>query len=369
MPAPFDLNSSPIEDICQQLAMIYEHVDLSEDPMFRWVQIVNDTTLLGEEVRRDRKKEAIKRTGKILMRLLEFIGYYLYVYQAADDAFPDLLANTLREPSYKEYFGDGGPKEGITRWVLAKYPRVCAKCAQSPCTCLLTPWVFEERRENPGPFHTYSESARNIRLGLNGKDIPLFTLPGLFDFFAELYRNSYYREEPWRIAMHAAEELGEATSELSRIELAHKARGASLSSKKLIKDITDVVHSKIHDETARVRSKADRERLAHDARGIATKLLKELSSGMPAWEMLRRKAGEHFKEEVSDVFSWLAAIVHKLTNGRVERALLETAKRYVASAGAGPHLKCPWCGEQTCADTCVITHGVAREIIEEALKF
>jgi hypothetical protein len=75
---PFSFEQTKIEEISRLLGKLYKRVDLSKDPMFGWVQIINDATILGEELRRSRNQDAVERAGKIFMRLFEFIGYYLY---------------------------------------------------------------------------------------------------------------------------------------------------------------------------------------------------------------------------------------------------------------------------------------------------
>jgi len=99
----FELNT-PIEYIAERLASVYRPVTLAQVPMFRWLHIINDTTILAEEVRRNRPKPAAIRAGKILMRLLDFLGYYLHVHKmkAPENGalpFPDLVATVLRAPS------------------------------------------------------------------------------------------------------------------------------------------------------------------------------------------------------------------------------------------------------------------------------
>lgn len=69
MAARLKLDDS-IEDMAKRLGDLYADVNISRDPMFSWLHIANDATILGEDLRRYREKEAAERAGKILIRLL-----------------------------------------------------------------------------------------------------------------------------------------------------------------------------------------------------------------------------------------------------------------------------------------------------------
>src|SRR6267143_896138 len=99
-PLKFD---QPLEDMARRLGEMYAGVSISRDPMFSWLHITNDATILGEELRRDRRPEAADRTGKILIRLLEFLGYYLYCHKDGHDDLSNLVAKMLKAPSFEGF--------------------------------------------------------------------------------------------------------------------------------------------------------------------------------------------------------------------------------------------------------------------------
>src|SRR5574341_1822959 len=142
---PFTLEEPSIEEVASRLAQIYAPVSLSRYPMFAWLLIMDDVTILGEDLRRQREDEAIHRASAVLVRLLEFIGYYTYVHDLHDEATPrganDVAARMLRRRSYTRFLPDS-LREGPTRWILAKYPFACSKCGHDQCNCLLAPWVL-----------------------------------------------------------------------------------------------------------------------------------------------------------------------------------------------------------------------------------
>lgn len=137
------IDSAPVEEVCLGIASVYKNVSLAQDPIYRWLQVVNDVTILGEDVRRGaaRQTAATERAIKVLMRLLDFLGYYLYAasFSPADKSFAAFVSTYLKKKSYDSYFPTSEPKEGLTRWVLVKYPRVCSKCGYAPCHCIFGP--------------------------------------------------------------------------------------------------------------------------------------------------------------------------------------------------------------------------------------
>lgn len=370
----FKLEATTIEMISKQIAKVYKNVHFATFPMLRWVQIINDTTILGEEVRRNRYSKAVERAGRILMRLLDFIGHYLYIHtpDINNPKFPDLVAHAFRESSYSNYFGYAGPEEGPTRWILAKYPFVCAKCGDKPCMCSVEPWVFEDRREEPGPFKRYGDKTEKRRKNLKkNKHIKPFTLPSLFTFFDALYRNSYYNQDPWKLSMHLAEELGEATIELSRLELGWLGQKASFNLKDVLQEVQEQAGIKLEEETNRIKSNDHRSRIKTEAQNKLRTMVGKLNGQSPQDTFLWL-ASERLKEEIADVFSWLSAVIHRLTilsESQVLDELKKMTDRYIKSKGHRKVLKCPWCGEEACTNNCLISHGITEELIERALKF
>src|SRR5712691_4116144 len=118
-----------MEDVARKLGSLYAEVSVSRDPLFSWLHITNDATILGEELRRNREIEAADRAGKILIRLLEFLGYYLYSHPGKENELSDLVSKALRAPSF-EAQKIQGLKEGPSRWILFKFPYSCSKCGQ-----------------------------------------------------------------------------------------------------------------------------------------------------------------------------------------------------------------------------------------------
>ena len=86
------------------------------------------------------------------------------------------------------------------------------------------------------------------------------------------------------------------------------------------------------------------------------------------WDIYGELVGEKFKEEVSDVFSWLAAVLVKLDpkHKRLKEAVSEFSS---VGTGGVPVLQCPWCHKRKCSDRCLVKHGVSSEVVEKVSRF
>jgi hypothetical protein len=169
--------------------------------------------------------------------------------------------------------------------------------------------------------------------------------------------------------MHLSEELGEATIELSRLELAWRGisqgydvkaalnKAVKYGPAKIDREITRMAGAsaeEIKEREERLRQSFEDERKAFNERGV--------------WDVFRERVSEKFKEEVSDVFSWLAGVLLKLEPGRT--AIHDLRKKYLKMEGGGSEfLMCHWCGMTMCDNGCLVSHGLLSEIMEKITKY
>ena len=365
---PFTLREPSLEELGRRLGQLYAHVSLSRDPMFSWVQIINDVTILGEDLRRTRDKEAVQRAGKVLIRLLEFIGYYSYVHTPSKrkPSFADHVATNLRLRSYSQVLARS-LQEGPTRWILAKYPYACSKCGRRPCHCAIAPWVLENRREQPEEYiRRFKVKAEAARSKLRAAKPRPFSILTLLEHFRKVYRNSYYNQEPWKIGMHLSEEIGEATTELSRMQLQWLAQRSHFRVASELPRIFAITRDKIDKEVRRInngRTKATRK----DELNSALMRLEKRTKTAP-WKTFESLVSDKFKEEIADVFSWLAAIIVKLDPDL--KVIGDFPKRFDhQEAGGVSFLGCPWCLQACCSDACLVTDSISSEMTENLSKF
>lgn len=366
---PFTLNEPSIEEIAKRLAGIYAQVTLSRDPIFSWLEIINDVTILGEDLRRDRGDEAVDRAATVLARLLEFIGYFTYIHEPGNDnTVHDIVARSLQQNSYAKYIPKDKPREGPTRWILAKYPFACSKCGNEQCHCLLTPWVLENRREEPNEyFDRFWTRADERRSQLGDRTLQEFTLHSLLNHFATIYRANYYHQDAWKLGMHLSEEIGEATVELRRIELRRRAEEMGFDIVSQASDVIRITRVSIEKQTEKIIKLEEKKKFRVKAEAQLNDFETRLRND--PWVFFGNIVAEKFKEEIADIFSWLAAIIISLDSSDLN-IFKKFPKRFEAEGKGGVRfLACPWCHEAKCTNDCLIMHGVSRELTEQILKF
>ena len=366
----FSFEQPSIEEIARRLANIYKGVRLSREPLFAWVQMTNDVTILGEDLRRGKKRDAkaIDRAGNVMWRLLEFIGYYQFAHEANNSA-GDLVKELLIAPSHTDIM-PGPPVEGPSRWILAKYPKACSKCGASQCNCVLYPWTMEDRREDPHEYMTrFLPKSKEAKDALAKTLPPLteFTLATLFEHFRSIYRHTYYNQEPWKIGMHLSEEVGEATTELSRIDLAWRAKSQGVPWVDSLEEAFRAAGRKLREAEKQLAGKKSADvRLAKMQASLDT-IQSDLRK--KPFETFTEMVGPKFKEEIADIFSWLAAIITALDNDYSTFRKLPDKFAKVADVGGGWLLGCPWCAQPECTNRCLLGHSIALEVGEKIGEF
>ena len=369
------VSKASLEELGRALSEIYVPVSLSDDPRYKWSQISADVGILAEDIRRGakRRQKAQKRTLKILTRLLEFSMRFAGPIPCRD-AFGAFLNNLMKRPSYTPYLGNSGLPEGPSRWIYAKYPLACAKCGEKPCHCILQPWIFEDRRERLEPYAAFVKKSHAERRSLPSRTLSQLTLPQVLGFFAGIYRNGYYNADVWKTVLHLSEEVTEASSELDRIFLAFSVQ-AIHSDPAIAVKVVDGVNRKLESELASDATicEAAKQRV----RGL------QIESRKPS-DVLQEIALEKLKEEIADVFSWLAAVLYQLldqdqTCDPADEAgvaqYFEDRFRIDDGQGVliaidlpnqGTDLICAWCRQHQCSDRCLVTNSMQHAVFDVA---
>lgn len=209
------------------------------------------------------------------------------------------------------------------------------------------------------------------------KTIEEFTIPSLLEFFKAIYRNQYYTQDPWKIAMHVYEELGEATTELGRLELALQGLKQDFSLNSATRKAKADLHTSINETTEDISDditvdpKYKRNNLRNEMKRQAGLELKMIENRQ--WKYFVEIVSLRFKEEIADVFSWLVAIIKRLTQKDRKDVCPEIMeiirKDYVGKEGRTDLLKCDWCNKKLCEKKCLPSHEIYEEILELVLKF
>jgi len=232
---------------------------------------------------------------------------------------------------------------------------------------MVYPLVLENRREDPERYvEMFKEKASEARKKLNGKELKPFTLQSLFEHFGSIFENSYHYQDPWKIGMHLYEEIGEATTELSRIYLQLRAQEANFKIKDALAKTFGLSKQKLDLETGKITNVSARNKRAQEIDIELQKLRADFEE--KPWDRFEKLVRDKFKEEVSDVFSWIAAVILRL-DPKLEKfkALLKLLSR---EGEFGAHeLVCKYCRQPACDNVCLVTHSVSAEITEKLSKF
>lgn len=400
MAAPITKDTE-LEYCCEKLARIYQNIEPSKFPIYRWMHVVNDATILGEEIRRSRYDEALKRLSTTLGRFLEFIGHFLYVHRIQynpkkDIMFnlSDLLALCFRRPSSRDPEGWEHQPETFTKWIVKKYPMSCGKCGGVPCECVLKPWIFEERREKPGPYQEYKKRVEINRTNLINGPWPTFTIKSVFQKFSKIYRNSFYHLDPWKTAMHLSEEMGEAITQLSRLELVVLLGTDNIIDNYINRIRKDTYHNlnqkvkKIKDSTIKRETRNSWNREYRSYFEELNNLKEDSKDWLESWGLEKPNTefreelvcrlffaeliSDKLKEELADILSWIAALSYTLSSvmKKSDFTVLDALKENYSTEGRGRHEVscCSWCKRMRCKIDCLVGHDLSAEIVEAVIK-
>lgn len=184
----------------------------------------------------------------------------------------------------------------------------------------------------------------------------------MFEYFFGIYRNTYYNSDTWKVALHFTEELGEATTELSRLELIHNIR--------CIKEYT-LPKEEIINELQIKKDRIEREINTNDkTRDKSIEKIEKLYSDIVKninndndFSYYATLIGLQLKEEISDVFSWLVAVMYMLNGFKNDiTSVLKNMVGLYNQASGKEEILCPYCHQLECSDRCLVSHAIAKEL-------
>lgn len=104
------------------------------DPQVLWLEVVDATSKLYEEIRKGNVSDKVMESvTELFLWLCAFVGKYTLTPQID----PEDPLWILSQDTYRSY----------TRWILWKYPGVCHFCGQDRCLCVLHEEAIETRHE------------------------------------------------------------------------------------------------------------------------------------------------------------------------------------------------------------------------------
>ena len=246
-----DVQKYQLEDWVRIFGRIYKKADAERTASSLWLDVIDESANIAEFVRRDEYKKAIDNMPNVFCRLLCFVAKYSI--NLTDDILEHEGIN-LSSPDYNE--------NCLTEWVLRKFPCLCSVCAKKPCVCPSSRADVENRDEEFKIGEVITARMlkhKSWEIQIEGK-INTFSLEKLFDMFCDIYGGVHYDPPISSICFHFLEEVGEVA--------------------KLLLALDNI------------------------------QIMKTQGNGK--YEDDREYLNNNLKEEISDVISWIGAIINKI---------------------------------------------------------
>lgn len=329
---------------------LYGGNNRDKSPMELWLQVVTVGSRLAEDVRRGQIVKALNgNLVNLFGWLISFVGKYIHQPKFSDD---DPIGEDLRRPSRTPNALPG--PESFGKWVLQKYPGVCAACGNRPCICSAHRKTFEERKEKGYAKEVNRIITRGVKLrnkalqdyARNKRARDAFyerSLDQLIDEFIFIYGGGHQSVDLWQVAAHLLEEIGEVADEVALLSEVSSLKNLMSGAKPPVK-FKAVVEKAFRKEGSPTKLKQEMERMQG---GGENKII----------QRLRAESLLTLKEELADVFSWLSAMLYKI--GEIMREVEEDRdawysfkdrleKRFFKSGA----FVCFACGAAPCEDDC-----------------
>lgn len=291
---------------------IYGDRNREMDSQTLWLEVVDETSKLYEEIRKGNFSDTIKEPiTKLFLWICAFVGKYtLTPSDEIDHVDP---VRILSQDSNKSYL----------RWILLKYPKVCHFCGQSKCICVLQESAIETRHEREEVDDVLKEGFKIVEdkkkeIDKLYEEYSSRGVDDLIDMFIKIYNPKISVMELGKITAHLLEEVGEVAHEICSLTV-------------------------IRDSLQQLQGKD--------------------SEAQRSLEELQLFVAEELKKELADVFSWLSSFLHKL--GDIWRSCQnEPDKEYLFSdlLETSPYIEkiseaefgCHYCGKKECREDCRI---------------
>jgi len=209
-----------LEDWIKAFANLYEAPDSMKSGLHIWMNVVDDSSALAEQVRRGLFKRASEIIPHIFCWYCCFIAKYTFATRAnkQNEAIDSLLDDNTSVDN------------NITSWVLNKYPHSCPACGEDVCACP----SFRDEVETRSEKNSGDNILHIPRWYVRGKALKKFkrenlrkkklspTLSELESMFRTLYAGSHHDLSLAAVCFHLLEEVGEVGEKILDIENLNK---------------------------------------------------------------------------------------------------------------------------------------------------
>lgn len=363
----FRAETASLDEWVRFIAAVYFHVNEDMEPLDLWMQVVNDSCILAEDIRKGELDAAGSRIVKMFGWMAAFVGKYLY---APEPIKPNTDPIGLRLRRKVDTYT--GLDESYGKWILEKYPNACAKCGDKRCRCAVYRKEMEERKEkDPEKKAAFAEIEREFREERqnardvfskqsdgrpNDKAVQAIDQPldSLVRQFIRIYGSGHYDTEIWRIAAHLQEEVGEVALELVKMTEIAWYHSRSFSMSKVVKG---AIKQKEEEGTEVDKSIVEE--------------VGQLRGEEELFEYLMSSVVEKLKEELADVFTWLTAMLHKINQIKGDRGAVLFAGRLKKHCAPDPKrekARCGACLKETCEYDCLARTLIGSVLLEKIRK-
>jgi NTP pyrophosphatase (non-canonical NTP hydrolase) len=309
-----------LEEWIEDFAILYEAPDRMKSGLHIWMNVVDDSSALAEQVRRGLFKRASQIIPHIFCWYCCFIAKYTLVKRddAQDETIDSLLDNST------------SPDYNISRWVLNKYPHSCPACGEDVCACQ----SFRDEDETRSEGSSDDDILTIPRWYVRGKALKKHqwanlteeqlhpTLEGLEKMFRKMYAGAHHDLSLAAVCFHLLEEVGEVGEKLLAIESMKKIKAGGVNVKERESVLIDL-HEELKAELADVFSWIS---------AVVDKLNVIFRSSFPHHQC----SNNHIRNE-ADVFKYVGLA------GLIEEVYIKDGK-----------LICPACKLERCSEKCIV---------------
>ncbi len=204
-----NVNSFMLEDWVKSFGIIYSEVDFERTATSLWLDVIGESSSVAEFIRREKYNKALDTLSSVFCRLLCFVAKYSI---NASDTIVAKEGVDLRSGDNNNFY--------ITKWLLRRYPALCSECANNPCIC---PSLKVDKETGPEESNIGYIIATRLKKYDNweneiSNNISSFNVEKLFKMFNDIYSGIHYSQSISSLCSHFLEKVGEVTKLLLSID-------------------------------------------------------------------------------------------------------------------------------------------------------
>jgi NTP pyrophosphatase (non-canonical NTP hydrolase) len=189
-----------LEDWVKIFGDIYGNANAERNASLLWLEVIAESSNIAEYVRREQYRRAIDTIPDLFSYLLSFVAKYS-IY-ATDNVIQNEGIDLRSDEDSSLY---------LTEWILKEYPGCCSVCAKKPCICPASRYESEARFEDSNFAEMISTRLMKQESWENeiADNIASYNVERLFNMFNEIYGAPHHDQSVSSICFRFLEEVGE----------------------------------------------------------------------------------------------------------------------------------------------------------------